>query len=385
MLDILYNAVLIGIVLLWAFSRAPVLSARLVRSGKKHATQLVVLAWVALIVFAGAYCVFFGQLTRMHDIPYAVNAAVDSEADSLNPYNHSVVPRFDGRYSSTVHFSLGPYNYLPLDLNIYAASHMILGFLGMPYWFVAANLLFSAMGFYLLNRVIAVKWRAFVPLAGIMALFYSFDNVSLTLLLVIASVYLYQGNTNRRRFLAIVFMGLAIMTKIQAVLPFAVLVLFEVQRFAQARDRRIIFETSAGVATSFGIGAALMLPFGIWNVIKAAVLFHADSVNRVGTSTGGTVLTELNLGTLEYSAIVLGVVLASLVVSLLLPRLDDRMLLVSLAFLLVAIKSSQSLLVVPGLFLVLGIRETARLRKMAAEAAGTGLSVTASTISSDSR
>jgi hypothetical protein len=101
----------------------------------------------------------------------------------------------------------------------------------------------------------------------------------------------------------------------------------------------------------------LMLPFGIDNVIKSAVLFHLSAGARIGTSTGGTFLSELPLSDHLTTIISVALVLVSLVAAVKLRSLNNRMLLVSLVLLFVVSKSSQALLVVPGLFLVLRMRE----------------------------
>ena len=336
------------------------MSKRLVRYARAHAKAFLVVIWAAFLIFAGAYCVYFDQLTKMHDIPNAVQAAIVSQENSTNPYNHNVIPRFDSRYSASVSITYGPYNYLPLDLDVYTICERVLGFLGMPIWFVVTNLMFSAAAFFLLNRILDARWRFYAPLAGIVMLFYSFDNVSLTLLLIVASIYVYSRQGKYNRVFAIVLMGLAVMTKIHAIVPFVVLVMFELQRVVLSKDRKVFLEISTGVAASCAIGATLMMPFGIWNVIKSAVLFHADVISRSGTSYGGTLLTELHLASSGYTLVVLAMVMGALVSSLCFRCLADRMMLVSIVFLLVSVKSSQALLIVPGVFLALKITYLAK-------------------------
>jgi hypothetical protein len=99
--------------------------------------------------------------------------------------------------------------------------------------------------------------------------------MSLTLMLVMISMYLFSSRGEKNRILAILVMGLAMMTKIQAIIPFGVLVLSELERVFRVKDGHMLLQTSAGLATSGVISAALMVPFGFWNVMKSAVLFHA--------------------------------------------------------------------------------------------------------------
>jgi len=110
-------------------------------------------------------------------------------------------------------------------------------------------------------------------------------------------------------------------------------------------------------AASATIGVAVMIPFGIMNVLNSAVFFHLSTATRAGTSVGGTALAELAMGSPYYAYIAIGAIVAALLVSLKFRSLYDRVVLVSIAFSLVSIKSSSALLIVPGLFIVLRVRE----------------------------
>jgi len=125
----------------------------------------------------------------------------------------------------------------------------------------------------------------------------------------------------------------------------------------------VFAKVSASVGASGVIAIGLMLPFGIDNVIKSAVLFHLSAGARVGTSSGGTFLSELPLSDQLSTIISVALVLVSVVAALKLKSLNNRMLLVSLVLLVVVSKSSQALLVVPGLFLVLRMREAYLARR----------------------
>jgi hypothetical protein len=363
MLDIFYNGVLLSILLLWLLSERPKRFGRLISFAKTHPTSLVLVLWTLFLSFAVAYCLCFGQLADMHDIPNAVDSAVLSQSGGVNPYSHDVVPRFEGRYTSHPSWSLGPYNYLSLDLIAYYGIHALAGGLGMPFWFVAANLMFSAAAFIILQDMIQVKWRFYAPIAGIAMLFYSFDNASLTFLLIVASMYLYSRLRSNNGIIATLVLGLAVMTKIYAIIPFVVFVLYELQLRAHLRDWRVFAKVSASVGVSGVIAIGLMLPFGIGNVIESAVLFHLSAGARVGTSSGGTFLSELPLSDHLSTIISVALVLVSVIAALKLKSLNNRMLLASLVLLVVVSKSSQALLVVPGLFLVLRMRETYLVRR----------------------
>jgi len=363
LLDIFYNGVLLSILLLWLLSERPKRFGRLISFAKTHPTSLVLVLWTMFLSFAVAYSLCFDQLADMHDIPNAVDSAVLSQSGGVNPYSHDVVPRFEGRYTSHPSWSLGPYNYLSLDLIVYYGIHVLAGGLGMPFWFVAANLMFSAAAFIILQDMLQVKWRFYAPIAGIAMLFYSFDNASLTFLLIVASMYLYSRLRSNNGSVAAIVLGLAVMTKIYAIIPFVVFVLYELQLRAQLRDWRVFAKVSASVGVSGAIGIGLMVPFGIDNVIKSAVLFHLSAGARVGTSSGGTFLSELPLSDHLSTIISVVLVLVSVIAALKLKSLNNRMLLVSLVLLVVVSKNSQALLVVPGLFLVLRMREAYLARR----------------------
>jgi hypothetical protein len=363
LLDIFYNGVLLSILLLWLLSERPKRFGRLIAFAKAHPTSLVLVLWTMFLSFAVAYCLCFDQLADTHDIPNAVDSAVLSQSGGVNPYSHDVVPRFEDRYTSHPSWSFGPYNYLALDLIVYYGIHSVAGGLGMPFWFVTANLMFSAAAFIILQDMVQVKWRFYAPIAGIAMLFYSFDNASLTFLLIVSSMYLYSRLKSNNGSVATIVLGLAVMTKIYAIIPFVVFVLYELQLRAHLRDWRVFAKVSASVGASGVIAIGLMLPFGIDNVIKSAVLFHLSAAARVGTSSGGTFLSELSLSDHLSTILSVALVLVSVLATLKLKSPNNRILLVSLVLLVVVSKSSQALLVVPGFFLVLRMREAYLARR----------------------
>ncbi|MFY9605823.1 MAG: hypothetical protein WAS24_03725 [Thermoplasmata archaeon] len=353
MLDLFYNGILLSLFVIWLVGARSSRLWQLVSFARVHSYWLLIILWAIFLTFGAAYFLHFNQLTQIHDIPYAVNAAVVSEDSGVNPYVYNVVPRFETRYTQPLSWTFGPYNYLSLDLVVYWAFNEFTDFLGMPVWFVATNLLFSAVAFALLWKLLKSPLRYYVPIAGTVMLFYSFDNASLTLLLMASSLYLYQRLKTNSGSVAIIVMGLAVMTKIYAIIPFCVLVLYELQRWSCTRDLRLFLRTSMSVAASGIIATGLMLPFGIWHVIDAAVLFHSSVASRLGTSSGGTLLTQFPIGSAEFTVLGIVLVTAAMIASLRVKNLNDRMMLVSMVFLLVVVKSSQALVVLPGVFLPL--------------------------------
>lgn len=357
MIDVFFTVILATIVVMWVLGVRGILLGRIALAIRRHLLVASSFFWLAFFVFAAVFIINFDYFDRIHDIDEAVDAAVASLDAGINPYEEYVIPRFEGRWSPSVNWTDGPYNYLPLDLYVYYGLNGVLDGLDSPMWFVVANLLFSYAAFLVLRDLITSDWVVYAPLAGIVMLFYSFDNASLTLFLIVLSAWVYKKASWHPAALAVVVMALATMTKVFAVIPLAVFVIYELESGAKAKDWRRIGETLAAVAVSAVVALLLMLPFGIGSVLDAAVFFHASEDLRVGTSTGGTLLSELMAGSGYYSVVSVAVVLASLVVGMHFRSLNDRVLLTTVAFMLVAVKSSLALPMVAGVFLMLRLRE----------------------------
>lgn len=357
MIDLFFTGILITIILMWMLGVRDVLMGRLATVMKRHILLTSSLFWIAFFVFAAFFVVNFDYFDRIHDIDEAVDAAVVSLDNGINPYEEYVIPRFEGRWNPDVQWATGPYNYLPLDLYVYYSLHSIFGGLDSPLWFVVTNLMFSYAAFILLRDLITSDWIVYAPLAGTVMLFYSFDNASFTMFLIVLSMYVYKRFSWHPAALAIVIMIMAAMTKVFAAIPLAVLVLYELDVGARARDWKRTIEAAGAAAVGGVIALALMVPFGIRAVLDAAVFFHTSEDLRVGTSAGGTVLSELMAGNEYYSVVSVAIVLVSLAIGLFMKNLNDRVLLTTVAFLFVAVKSSLALPIVAGIFLMLRLKE----------------------------
>lgn len=355
MLDIAYNGFLFFMLAMFLLGMFKVQGAsRLTVWAKKHSRLVVGILWAAFISFIVAYLVFFNALDREHDIPEAVSAAVNGFDNGLNPYVDGVVPRFETHNGQEFTIAMGTYNYLPLDLLVYSGMHHILGIAGFPFWFVLSNLAFLAVAFYLLHELVPVKWASYLPFAGMVALFYSFDNCSLTILLMVMSVYvLTRLNWSYSAPLSVLLMGLAVMTKVYAAIPFAVLVIWLVQQEVRKRRPMEALKVFGGVGASLVAGVLLILPFGFTDVLNSAVFFHLSASTRGGTESGGTVLAELAMNSAYYAYIALGAVVVAMIASLRLRDMYDRIMLVSFVFLMVVVKNSLSLVTIPGIFLAI--------------------------------
>jgi hypothetical protein len=366
MLDLLFNGFLFFMVAVWLIGMVKRKSlAGLTGSLKKHGRVFVpIVVWAVFLVLAASYLVWFDQFSAAHDIPEAVDAGVIDVSHGGNPYVDKVIPRFDTPYGVDTKIDNGTYNYLPVDLMVYAGMHRALGFLGSPLWFVVSNLMLWSVAFAAFYGFVHIKLRGYIPFAGTCMLFYSFDNAALTALLMVASIYaLKKLRSDRAGIVSIIIMGLAVLTKAYAVVPFMVLFLWLLEE--QLRPRRVkesVRLAMAGVASA-AIGVLVMVPFGISNVLNSAVFFHMSTVARAGTSVGGTALAELAMGSPYFAFIAVGAIVAALLVSLKLRNLYDRIVLVSIVFSFVSIKSSLALLIVPGFFIVLRVREWMEIKE----------------------
>ena len=366
MIDAFYNGILLTIVLVWLIGLRSRGFGRLFATLARHMTVITVLLWVLFLSFASAFVLQFGYFEDIHDIDEAVDAATHALLDGVNPYTDEVVPRFTEKYSPPPVFATGPYNYMPLDLIVYTCLQFSIGGLGAPVWFVLANLAFSAVAMYVLSRLLGATWKVFVPLAGTVMLFYSFDNASLTLLLMVLAVYVREKGSWHPGASSIFIMGLATLTKIYAALPLAVLLLFDIQRSLGSRNWRKAVEVLTAAAAAAVIAIVVMYPFGVSNVLDAALFFHTSADARADTSAGGTILAEIASLSPLYAWVSAALVGMALIVAFWVRDPYDRVLLVTVVFLLVSVKSSLAPLTVAGLFLMLRLRDLAAARRAGA-------------------
>jgi len=363
LIDIFYNGILGGIILLWVFTLRAKGMGRVIAYLKRLSPAITLCLWAIFVVFAIWYVLNFDSFEDMHDIDDAVEAAVVNADYGINPYEDYVVPRFKGKYFVGVDWTLGPYNYMPLDLLVYIGVESAIGFLDAPIWFVVANMVFAGVAMLMLRDLTSAPWLPFIPLAGTVMLFYSMDNASLTLLFMTCSVYALRKVKGFAEAISLIIMGLAVLTKIYAAIPFLVMLLYFIQSSAAARDWRKL----AGVVLAAGVSGVfallVMMPFGISSVLDAAVFFHTSEASRVGTSSGGTLLSEIALENPYFALIGAGLTAAAVVVGFWCRNMNDRVMLVVVTFLLIAVKSSLAPLTVAGLFLGLRMSEMADERR----------------------
>jgi hypothetical protein len=362
LIDIFYNGMLAGLILMWVVYTRRIYLGRAIAVLKQHILVVSAFLWLAFIVFAAVFVTNLDYFERIHDIDDVVETAVESHEAGINVYEEYVIPRFNDRYTRDVGWIPGRYNYLPVDLFVYIGSYEVFGWLGSPEWFVVTNLMLSAMAFTVLRGLLKAEWIAYAPVAGIVMLFYAFDNASLTLLLMVLAMYAYLRAQWRPGVVAIFLMALASLTKIFAAIPFVILVLFELQKQIYRRKWKDVAWTAAATAASAVVAVLVMLPFGIPNVLDSAVFSYTSEELFVGSSCGGTLLSEIALGSEYYSMISAAFVIASLIVGMKFRNLNDRVLLTMAVFMLVSVKNSQAPLIVAGLFLMLRLRELSDAR-----------------------
>lgn len=365
MIDIVYNLLIIALVVVWMLkAQFPRISA-LTLWLRKHRIAVLVALWILFSLNVAYYVSNFDFLTERTDVDDAVDAAVVNMLNGTNPYKEPVVPRFNemghfsliggGDHKPT--WSYGPYHYLPLDLIVYAGMHKLLGFVGLPLWFVLANVVFSSIGLYLLRGVLKSDWRYYVPVAGMVILFLSLTNTSFTLLLICAAVRVREEPLAQREYLSLVLFGLASLTKIFAFVPFAVLALYGVRSSISERDWNRFGRILVSLGICAGIAGVLLVPFGPANVLNSTVfVWSSGSASEDAPPVGGSLLGELIPDSEFYPLVSIGCVLAALVLSFRFRWPVDRVLLVFVVLLLVIAKSSYSPLLLTWLFLTLRIR-----------------------------
>ena len=366
MIDIVYNLLILALVVVWMFkAKFQRISASALWL-RKHRIAVLVALWILFSLYVAYNVMNFHYLTEVTDVDDAVDAAVVNMLNGTNVYKEPVVPRFNemghfsliggGDHKPT--WSYGPYHYLPLDLIVYAGMYKLLGSVGMPLWFLLANVVFSSIGMYLLWGALKSDWRYYVPVAGMVVLFLSLTNTSLTLLLICAAVRVREEPLAQREYLSLVLFGLASLTKIFAIVPFAVLALYGVRSSIYERDWNRFGRILATLGICAGIATVLLVPFGVANVINSTVfVWSAGSASGDTPPVGGSLLGELIPGNEFYPLVSMGCVLAALVLSLRFRWPVDRVLLVFVVLLLVIAKSSYSPLLLTWLFLTLRIRD----------------------------
>ena len=327
---------------------------------KKVRSILIMILWTLLVVGIGLSIYFYPALDRGHDINDAVEAASRHFIEGGNPYGDEVIPRFSERYHGPdTEIKNDTYNYLPVSLFFYTGSYLILEHVG-TYWFPLTNLILGLITAF-------VAWRTFprapiallLPLISIVSLFFMFDNIMLTLFLVSISMYfLVRSRHKYRYFFALSFLFLGVFVKMLGVIALAALFLYLIQRY-RFKKKNVNIQLIVFVILSITIAMAMVLPFGFQNVADSTVFYFSDVENRTSTSGyGGTLLTVI-LGDSPLFSIISDILLVVIVFgSLLIKGLYRRMFVSESLLVLITIKASQAIIVVPLYILLVIILKT---------------------------
>ncbi|MCU0859426.1 MAG: hypothetical protein MUE55_02420 [Thermoplasmata archaeon] len=365
--DWLYNILIVVIALIWLVdAKYTGVLSRLVKRRPSRKVLATVL-WICFLFSASVFAAGYDYFERSHDVDDAVEAAADAFLDGTNPYVEPVVPRFaemghfvliGDQADGDILWAYGPYNYLPLDLLFYSSCYGALGWLGSPTWFVLVNVVLAAASMYVLNLRFRADWLMFAPAAGMVVVFLAFDNSALTLLLMVVALHLRDRSKVLPHELSLLVLGLATLTKIFAAIPLAVVLIHDLQTRVRVRDISALLRTAGAVVACGALALVVLVPFGVSDVLDSTVFIYSSGETREDRPMGGTLLSELMPDSPYYSVISIAAIGVTLLLGLRLKSINDRVLLVSLAFLAVSVKSTLAPFVVPALFLSLRVWES---------------------------
>lgn len=264
---------------------------------EKHRKSIAVVLWALLVLYLVYNISEFDYLTKRTIVDDDVDAAVVNLLNGTNPYKEPVVPRF----KEMGHFALiggggdqaepvwayGSYNYLPLDLLVYTATYLCFSPLGSPLWFILTNVAFSSAALHMLNRILRVNWLCYIPIAGMLVLYLSFTNTSLTLLLLVAAAYVRERAWNHYVLVSMLLLGLASLTKVFTVIPFAAFALYELRAGVSARDKRKLAEISSGLGLCACFVALVVILFGLSAVLDSTDFVYSSGEVREDRPMGG--------------------------------------------------------------------------------------------------
>jgi len=365
MIEWIYNALILLFIIAWILAVKKPGALRFLAHLASRKKLIIAVAWPLFLALALTFVISFDYMERSHDVDDAVEAAVESYLEGTNPYTDPVVPRFKemghfvlfgGLGDGEIEWAYGPYNYLPVDLLFYSVSYEATGGLGFPYWFVLTNMLLSSFALALLNGLLKIDWLIYAPAAGCIVLFLAFDNTSLTLFLMVAAVVVREQLRAHREAASLILLGVASLTKVFAGIPFVCFLLRDLQRALKARDWRLLVQTGAAVAACGLLAVLFIYPFGTADVLDSTVFIYSSGEEREDRPMGGTLLSELPLDSDYYSMVSIASIVAAIAVSLRFKNLNDRVLIISMAVLLVSVKSTFAPFSVVALFLVLRVR-----------------------------
>jgi hypothetical protein len=348
--DIFVNGVIIALLLAFLlFTRTKRSSIRERLSDPRVRKTVAVSLWMLFICGIAISTVFYPALERSHDIDDAVEAASVHFLDGGNPYEDEVVPRFSERYhgEDTV-ITNSTYNYLPFSLFAYSFFYLVLGPLG-DVWFPLANLLLGLISVFVISSTFPKLSKTYIiPVMGMISLFFMFDNIMLSLLMVsIAFRFLVRSRSSFRYFFVLLFLFLGFFVKMVGMLSLAVLGLYLLQRY-RFENKQVILQVAAFAGMALLITLPSVMVFGISNVANSTVFYFSDvSIRSESSGYGGTILTMLLGDSPYFSLFTNGFLVLLCLMSLFIKNVYRRIFFTESLLPFVTIKASQALLVIP--------------------------------------
>ncbi len=294
-LDILVNGLTLAIILLGVIFSITKLNRRNYKKNGLLAKKLILsIIWIGFILSIVSTVVFYQDIKNAHDIDDATEGAVSNFLKGVNPYKENVVPRFSEKYhGDNTPMVNSTYNYLPLSLLFYSIPYYIFHeYLG-TLWYPMVNLILGFAVFLMASYTFpAISKKIFLPIIGMISLFFIFDNVMLALLfLSIAFYYLIKSREKYRYFFVLLFLFLTVSVKFTGLIILSVFLLYLIQKY-RFRNGNINAQIALFIILSSLLTIILIFPFGLHNVLYSTIFYFSSiSIRSQSSVYGGTLLT----------------------------------------------------------------------------------------------
>lgn len=294
-LDILVNGLTLAIILLGVIFSITKLNRRNYKKNGLLAKKLILsIIWIGFILSIVSTVVFYQDIKNAHDIDDATEGAVSNFLKGINPYKENVVPRFSEKYhGDNTPMINSTYNYLPLSLLFYSIPYYIFyEYLG-TLWYPIVNLILGFAVFLMVSYTFpAISKKIFLPIIGMISLFFIFDNVMLALLfLSIAFYYLIKSREKYRYFFVLLFLFLTVSVKFTGLIILSVFLLYLIQKY-RFRNGNINAQIALFIILSSLLTIILIFPFGLHNVLYSTIFYFSSiSIRSQSSVYGGTLLT----------------------------------------------------------------------------------------------
>jgi hypothetical protein len=241
--------------------------------------------FLGLALAIGVYCAVSRPLTIKKDseIVAAYASAFAALDAGKNPYDSGTIVHFAEHGAH----ELGNFNYPPVELVPYYAVAKLVG--RWDHRVLTATLLILQISACALLAATFHGARSVVlAFAPLLVCFELYTNGALTLLAVALAMYLIHrpaanGRSSNEKLLMLVF-GVSLLTKFMIIPLFAAYV---VQRLPSRpwRAWRACLPPLAGAGAAVFVALALMLPFGLNNVLRETLLFNLVLGERARLTT----------------------------------------------------------------------------------------------------